>query len=153
MIDVNNLSVRSLQDLLLLFLDKRDDSANKNEELYNPSIKKILVTIGIPYQLYEGGLQARNIYPELKKCFYKENSDVTWEKFLTTKFALWIDTRSSTDNTLHGSSMIVNKGIKLQIKKASEASDGDLMSYVISFEDALAHISATDPSGISIIEK
>ena len=44
-IDVNNLSVRSLQGLLLLFLDKRDDFANKNEEFYNPSIRKILVTI------------------------------------------------------------------------------------------------------------
>ena len=52
-IDVNNLSVRSLQGLLLLFLEKRDDFANKNEEFYNPSIKKILVTInGMPNQLY-----------------------------------------------------------------------------------------------------
>ena len=40
--DVNNLSVRSFQGLLLLFVDKRDDFANKNEEFYNPSIKKIL---------------------------------------------------------------------------------------------------------------
>ena len=39
-IDVNNLSVRSFQGLLLLFLDKRDDFANKNKEFYNPSIKK-----------------------------------------------------------------------------------------------------------------
>ena len=30
-IDLNNLSVRSLQGLLILFLDKRDDFANKNE--------------------------------------------------------------------------------------------------------------------------
>ena len=37
-IDVNNLSARSLQSLLLLFLDKREDFANKNEEFYNPSI-------------------------------------------------------------------------------------------------------------------
>ena len=44
-IDVNNLSVWSLQDFLLLFLDKRDDFANKNEEFYNPSIKKILVKL------------------------------------------------------------------------------------------------------------
>ena len=44
-IDMNNLSVRSLQGLLLSFLDKRDDFANKNEEFYNPGIKKILVTI------------------------------------------------------------------------------------------------------------
>ena len=39
-IDINNLSVRSLQRLLLLFLDKHDDFANKNEEFYNPSIRK-----------------------------------------------------------------------------------------------------------------
>ena len=44
-IDVNNLSVRSLQGLLLLFLEKRDDFANKNEEFYNLSINKILTTI------------------------------------------------------------------------------------------------------------
>ena len=69
-IDVNNLSVRSLQGLLLLFLDKRDDFANKNEEFYNPSIKKILTTInGMPHQLLAAGLQARDIYPELKKYF------------------------------------------------------------------------------------
>ena len=109
-IDVNNLSVCSLQCLLLRFLDKRDDFANKNEEFYNPSIKKILVIInGMHHQLFAAGLQASKIYPELKKYFYKENSDVTWEDFLTTKFALWIDTRSSIDNTLHGSGMAVEK--------------------------------------------
>ena len=88
-IDANNLSICLLQGLLLLSLDKRDDFANKNEEFYNPSINKISVIIhGISLQLYRHGLQARDIYPELKKCFYKENSDVTWEEFLTTKFAL-----------------------------------------------------------------
>ena len=76
--DVNNLSVRSLQGLLLLFLDKYDDFANKNEEFYNPSIKKTLATInGMPHQLYAVGLQTRVIYPELKKYFYKENSNLT----------------------------------------------------------------------------
>ena len=58
---------------------------------------------GISLQLYKHGLQAKDIYPELKKLFYKENSDVTWERFLTTNFSLWIDTRSSTNNILHGS--------------------------------------------------
>ena len=102
-IDVDNLSIRSLQGLLLLFLDKRDDFANKNEEFYNPSMKKISITInGIPLQLFRGGLMSRYIYPELKKYFYKEHSDVTWEEFLTTKFGLWIETRSSTDNNLQG---------------------------------------------------
>ena len=44
-IDMNKLSVHLLQGLLLLFVDKRDDFANKNEEFYNPSIAKILLTI------------------------------------------------------------------------------------------------------------
>ena len=44
-IDVSNLSVRSLRALFLLFLDKCDDFANKNEEFYNLSINKILATI------------------------------------------------------------------------------------------------------------
>ena len=69
-IDVDNLSVRSLQDLLLLFLGKRDDFANKNEEFYNPSINKISVVInGTSLQFHRHGLQARDIYPELKKRF------------------------------------------------------------------------------------
>ena len=153
--DVNNLSVRSLQGLLLLFLDKSDDFANKNEECYNPSIKKILTTInGMPYQLFAAGLQAGDIYPELKKYFYKEHYNVTWEEFLTTKFGLWIDTRSSTDKTVHGSGMVVEKsGILLQIKKAAEASGGNLTYYMFSLEDSLAHLSVTDPGWILTIEK
>ena len=64
---VNNLSVSSLQGLLLSFLDKHDDFGNKIKEFYNPSIKKILTTInGISHQLFVAGLEARDIYPELK---------------------------------------------------------------------------------------
>ena len=135
---MNNLSVCSLQGLLLLFLDKHDDFANENEEFHNPSIKKILTTInGVPHQLFAAGLQARDIYPELKKYLYKEHSNVTWEAFLTTKFGLWIDTRLSTDNTFHGSGRAVEKSdILLQIKKAPEASNGDLRCYVFNLEDA-----------------
>ena len=131
---MNNLSLCSLQGVLLLFLDKRDDFANKNEEFYNTSIKTISTTInGMPHQLFAAGLQARDIYPELKKYFYKENSNVTWEEFLTTKFGLWIDTRSSTDNTRHSSGRTVEKSaILIQIEKAPEASNGDLTCYVFS---------------------
>ena len=79
---------------------------------------------------------------------------MTWEEFLTTKFGLWIDTRSRTNNTLHGSSRAVEKsGILLQIKKAPEASNGDLTCCVFSLEDAVAHLNVTDPDGILTIEK
>ena len=71
-----------------------------------------------------------------------------------TKFGLWLDTRSSTDNTLHGSGRAVQKsGILLQIEKAPEASNGDLTCYVFSIEDAVAHVSVTEPSRILTIEK
>ena len=96
----------------------------------------------MPRQLFAAGLQARDIYPELKKYFYKENSNVTWEEFFTTKS--WIDTRSNTDNTLDGSGRAAEKGvILLQIEKAAEASIGDRTCYVFSLEDAVAHLSVT----------
>ena len=78
---------------------------------------------------------------------------MTWEYLLTTKIALWNDTRSSIDNTLHGRGRVVEKsGILLQIVKAPEAS-GDLMCYMFSLEDAVTHLSVIDPSGILTIEK
>ena len=53
---MNNLSAHSLQGLLLLFLDKRDDFANKNEKFYNLRINKILTTNnGMPYQPFAAG--------------------------------------------------------------------------------------------------
>ena len=76
------------------------------------------------------------------------------EGLLTTKFGLWIDTRSSTDNTLHGSGRTVEKNcILLQIEKVPETGNGDLTCYVFSLEDAVAHVSVTSPSGILTSEK
>ena len=87
----------------------------------------------MPHQLYAAGLQARDIYPRLNKYFYeKKHSNVTWKELLTTKFGLWIDTRSAIDNTLHRSGRIVQSGILLQIKKVPEASDSDITCYVFS---------------------
>ena len=77
-IDVYNLSVRSLKGSLVLFLDERDDFANKNEEICNSNIKQFLIiTNGMPHQLLAEGLQIRDICPELKKYFYKEHSNMT----------------------------------------------------------------------------
>ena len=75
------------------------------------------------------------------------------EESLKTKFVLWTDTRSSTDNTLHGSVRAVKKSGKLlQIEKVPEASNGDLTCYVFSLEDAVAHLSVTNPSRILTME-
>ena len=103
------------------------------------------------HQLFAGDLLATDIYPELKKYFYREHSNITWGEFLTTKFGLWIDTRS---NTLHGSGKVVEKsGILLQIKKVPETSGGDLTCYVFSLENRLAHLSVTDAKVSLTIEK
>ena len=108
----------------------------------------------MPDQLFAAGLQARDIYPELKKRFYREHSNMTWEEFLTTNFGFWTDTRPSTDNTLQGSGRVVEKsGILLQVKKTPEDSNGDLTCYVLSLEDAMTHLSVTNPSCILTIEK
>ena len=79
---------------------------------------------------------------------------MTWQEFLTTKFGLWVDTRSSTGNTLHGSGRTVGKsGILIQAEKVPETSNGDLTWYMFSLEDAVAHLSVTNPNSILTIEK
>ena len=49
-IDINAATAQSLQGVLLLFKDIQTDFAYKNEEFYNPTFKKILITIdGYPH--------------------------------------------------------------------------------------------------------
>ena len=106
----------------------------------------------MPRQLFAAGLQTRYIYPDLKNHFYKESSNVTWDEFLTTDFGLWIDKRSRTDNTLHGSDKAVGKSSTLlQIEKAPETSDGDLTCHIFSFEDAVANFAVIEPNRILTI--
>ena len=84
-----------MQGLLWLFIDKRDDFARKNEEFHNPDIKKVLATIsGMYHQLFAAGVQARDIYPNIKKYFYnKRHSKVTYMERVfnvnVCRYALW----------------------------------------------------------------
>ena len=79
---------------------------------------------------------------------------MTWEELLTAKFGIWIDTRLRTDNTLHDSGRAVEKSwILLQIKKVAESNDGNLICYVFSLDNEVAHLEVSDPSGILTIEK
>ena len=79
---------------------------------------------------------------------------MTWEVFLTTKFRLWIDAHSSTNNTFHGSSREVEKSdILLQIQNSPEVGGGDLTCYVFSLEDVTVHLNVTNPDGILTFEK
>ena len=74
-------------------------------------------------------------------------------RVLTTQFGLWIDTCSSTDNTLDGSGRAEEKsGILLQKEKAAESSDGDLTCHVFSLKDTVTHVAISNLSRILTIE-
>ena len=94
-------------------------------------------------------LQARDIRPEVKKCFYKEQFNLALENFLTTKFGSWVDTCSGTDKSLYDSCKAVEKGgILLQIERATESSDGDLTCHGFILEDAVTRLAISNLSGI-----
>ena len=106
---------------------------------------------GSPHALYKGGILSRDLYQEAKKYFYKENSDVSWGEYCTTKFGFWVDFRSSTSNILHGSGRPTNK-IMLIIDKVSEAAAGSLMCYVFTVEDSVLRIYLEDNIQKSALE-
>ena len=84
---------------------------------------------GVLRQLYPGKVLSRDILPEAKKYFYKPDSDAT-------KFGLRIDVRSSNANQLHRFARRMERSeILLQIERAADVSDGDLVCYVFLLED------------------
>ena len=111
-----NIPARSMKGILMLF---EDPNRTSTEDYYNPQISKVEVTIeGVPNQLYSKGMLAYQQWDEITKYFAltskrdKETdkvakdlylSDTNIEKYLTKRFALWLDLRSTDDNTLHGS--------------------------------------------------
>ena len=70
-------------------------------------------------------------------------ADVSLGEFLTTKYALWLDLRTSDDDQLHGSGRrVVNtsEGITLQLTKAAQRA-GPLNVYIYIIMDAQLNIS------------
>ena len=71
-----------------------------------------------------------------------ELANVTLAKFLTTKYALWLDLRTSDDNRLHGSGRRIenaSEGVTIQIAKKVEAA-GRLNIYLYIIMDAQLNI-------------
>ena len=102
--------------ILMLF---EDPDRTSTEDFVNPKITKVEMAIeGVPNQLYSQGMRQYKQWDEINKYFAltsnrdKETdkvakdlyfSDTNIEKYLTKRFALWLDLRSTDDNTLHGS--------------------------------------------------
>ena len=146
-----NVPARSMKGILMLF---EDPERTNTEDFYNPKITKVEMTIeGVPNQLYSQGMKAYQQWDEINKFFAltskrdKETdkfakdlnfSDTTLEKYLTKRFALWLDLRTTDDNSLHGSGRRIenaSEGITIQITKEAGA-DASINVYLFVIQDA-----------------
>ena len=153
-----NLPARSMKGVLMLFEDvtAQQPFARNTESFYNPKITKVEITIeGIPNQLFSQGMRAYQMWDEARKLFapgrkrHPEKAvvakdlglaDVSLGEFLTSKFALWLDLRTTDDDRLHGSGRRIEnasegEGVTIQLTKTAEAA-GALNIYLYIITDA-----------------
>ena len=149
-----NYPARSMKGILMLFEDPKAPFTRDTEAFYNPKITKVEATIeGVPNQLYSQGQRAHHQWDETRKLFAAGNkhhpetgavakdlalADVSLADYLTNKYALWLDLRTTDDVSLHGSGRKVenaSEGITLQLTKTAEAA-GALKVYIFIFMDA-----------------
>ena len=149
--DINqniNIPRRSVKGVLILFEKAFDTGTRETEHFYNPKIKKVDITIeGIGAQLYDKGLKMMNQWEEAKKFFMSQKSKwglpyyMNDKKFYHKGFGLWIDFRSTGDNSLHGSGTKIQNtkdGIQLCLKKKS--GEGPYKMYIFVVSDAQINI-------------
>ena len=103
----SNVPARSMKGILMLF---EDPDRTSTEDFVNPNITKVEMTIeGVPNQLYSQGMRQYQQWDEINKYFAltskrdKETdkvakdlyfSDTNIAKYLTKRFAVWLDLRS-----------------------------------------------------------
>lgn len=153
--DYNDEGIRSMKGILMLFEDDaaQQDFQRESETFYNPKITKVKVSIdGVNNQLYDSGLHAYQQWDEARRLFAASPgskrhpevaevakdlalADVSLGEFLTTKYALWLDLRTTGDEQLHGNGRRIGNGISINIKKEVEA-PGALNIYVYFIMDA-----------------
>ena len=155
-----NVPARSMKGILVLFenVAAQQPFARNTEAFNNPQITKVEVTIeGIPNQLYSQGVRACKMWDEAKKYFAPGSkrhpdvgtvakdlalADVNLGEFLTSKYSLWLDLRTSDDDSPHCSGRRIenaSEGITIQITKKAEAT-GALNIYLFVIMDAQINI-------------
>jgi hypothetical protein len=153
-----NTPARSMQGILMLFEDPAAVFARNTEAFYNPGITKVEVTIeGVPNQLYSQGMRSYQQWDEAIKHFAAGQkrapgvamaakdlalADVSLGEFLTSKYALWLDMRTTDDDQLHGAGRRVenaSEGVTIQITKNAETA-GELNVYLYIITDAQLNI-------------
>jgi hypothetical protein len=140
-----------MKGILMLF---EDPDRTNTETYFNPNITKVEMTIeGVPNQLYSQGMKSYQQWDEINKFFAlnsKQNKEINMigknlcftetslEKYLTTNYALWLDLRSTDDNSLHGSGRRIenaSEGITIQIEKKA-GSNEPINVYLFVIQDA-----------------
>ena len=155
-----NVPARSMKGILMLFQAPTSAFGRDTEDFYNPKITKVEVTIeGIPNQLYSQGMRAHQQWDEARKFLAAAPgskrhpevatvakdlalADVSLIEYLTKKYALWLDLRTSDDDRLHGSGRRIenaSEGVTIQITKTAEAA-GALNIYLYVLMDAQLNI-------------
>ena len=153
-----NITLRNMKGILMLFEEPRAAYEWGTEVFYNPKIEKVEVIVeGEPNQLYSQGMQPHHQWDEAHKFFTAGSkrhpsvgaaakdlglADVTLGKYLTNKYCLWLDFRTTDDKTLHGSRRRIDNasvGVHLQITKKIEG-DGPLNLHLFIISDAQLHI-------------
>ena len=148
-------NTKSMKGILILFIDPSDGGelyARDPEKFYNPKINKVSITLdGNPNQLYSSGMLKHQQWDEIRKHFADgrhrtvstvakelQLSDMTLADYLTTKYGLWLDMRTTDDDALHGSGRKLegaSQSIHIQIDKEAET-EGDLDAYIFYICDA-----------------
>ena len=146
-----NVPARSMKGILLLFKDPAAAFSHDSEAFYNPKIAKVEVCIeGESNQVYIRGMRSYQQWDEARKLFaggHKrdpttaavakdlDSADVSLGEYLTDKFALWLDLRTTDDDQLHGAGRRIenaSEGVTIQITKKAEAAGVlDIYLYVI----------------------
>ena len=155
-----NVPARSMKGILMLFenVAAQQPFARNTEAFYIPQITKVEVTIeGIPNQLYSQGMRAYQMWDEAKRYFAPDSkrypdvgtvgkelalADANLGEFLISKYSLWLDLRTSDDDSLHGSGRRIenaSEGITIHVTKKAEAT-GALNIYLFVVMDAQLNI-------------
>ena len=145
-----NFPKRSIKGILLLFVTKPNAGQRDSEKSENPKIKNVKVTIeGFANKVFPEGMRMIDQWPEIKKHFMSEDMKKSHDCYMTMEkyygddnhYGLWLDLRTTEDNTLHGSGKALQNtkdGIQLAITK--DGAKGPYQMHIFIVSDAQVNI-------------
>ena len=134
---------KSLKGILIIFQESFNDGERDSEYFPNPGIENINFTIdGLPNALYNGGYKQLHHWDEIFKHFVPEELKKTNDIHLDiakyyndNKYALWVDLRSTEDNSLHGTGKEQKENILMEVSKKDNGT-GDYTMHIFVISDA-----------------